>query len=103
VAGLALDRAGGGFGSLAQVQVLFNVDALLLAGWVHYLAFDLFVGIWEVSDSRKAGLPQLLVVPCLILTLMAGPAGLALYFLVKFAHGAMGGRHGWRRDRSRAA
>lgn len=75
--------ADGGFGSLAEVKSLFTVDALLLGGWVHYLAFDLFVGSWEVSDARKHGVPHLLVVPCLFLTFMAGPAGLVVYLLVR--------------------
>ncbi len=71
--------APGGFGSLAQVRALFTVDGLLLAGWVHYLAFDLFVGGWVVRDARRAGLPHLAVLPCLPLTLLFGPAGLVLY------------------------
>ena len=43
--------AEGGFGTLAEVKALFSVDALLLAGWIHYLAFDLFVGAWILGDS----------------------------------------------------
>ena len=74
---------GGGFGSLGGVKALFTVDALLLGGWVHYLAFDLFVGSWEVSDARANGIPHWLVLPCLALTLMAGPAGLLLYFVME--------------------
>jgi hypothetical protein len=54
---------------------------LLLAGWLHYLAFDLFVGAWEVRTARAAAIPFLLVVPCLGLTFLFGPAGL-LAFLV---------------------
>lgn len=80
---------GGGFGSLAGIATLFSVDALLLAGWIHYLAFDLFVGSWEVGDARKEGIPHLIVVPCLALTFLAGPAGLALYFAVKYARRAL--------------
>ena len=78
--------AGAGFGSLDAVASLFSVRGLLLAGWIHYLAFDLFVGSWEVSDARANGIHHLFVVPCLFVTFMAGPAGLALYFIVKFAH-----------------
>lgn len=78
-----LTPADGGFGSLAEVKALFQVDALLLAGWVHYLAFDLFVGSWEVSDARSRGVPHWLVIPCLLATLMAGPAGLLLYLLLR--------------------
>lgn len=74
---------GSGFGSLAAVKSLFTVDGLILAGWVHYLAFDLFVGSWEVEDARARGVPHLLVIPCLFATFMAGPAGLALYLLVR--------------------
>jgi hypothetical protein len=76
--------AEGGFGSLAAVKALFTIDALLLAGWIHYLAFDLFVGSWEVSDSRSEGIHHLLVIPCLLLTFMAGPAGLALYCAIRY-------------------
>lgn len=77
----------GGFGSLAEVSVLFTVDGLLLAGWVHYLAFDLFVGSWEVEDAQAHGVPHLAVVPCLVATLMAGPLGLALYLAVRTVTG----------------
>ena len=78
--------AGAGFGSLDGVASLFTVRGLLLAGWIHYLAFDLFVGSWEVSDARTNGVHHLFVVPCLFATFMAGPAGLALYFIVRFGH-----------------
>ncbi|HIN10636.1 MAG TPA: DUF4281 domain-containing protein, partial [Acidobacteria bacterium] len=77
--GLNLIGADGGFGSLAEVARLFENPSLLLAGWVHYLAFDLFIGAWEVRDARRLGIPHLLVVPCLVLTFMLGPVGLLLY------------------------
>ena len=85
---------GGGFGSLAEVKTLFTVDALILGGWVHYLAFDLFVGSWEVSDARKNGVNHLLVLPCLALTLMAGPAGLVLYLIIRTVVTRVRGRSG---------
>lgn len=75
--------ADGGFGSLEQVARLFENRWLLLAGWVHYLAFDLFVGAWEVRDAQRLALPHLAVLPCLALTLFAGPVGLLAYFLVR--------------------
>lgn len=86
---MSLTPADGGFGSLAQVKALFTVDALLLGGWVHYLAFDLFVGSWEVSDAQTRGVPHFLVIPCLIATFIAGPAGLVLYLLVRTIVGAL--------------
>ncbi|MCR9276522.1 MAG: ABA4-like family protein [Pseudomonadaceae bacterium] len=84
--------ADGGFGSLAEVKALFSVDEALLAGWIHYLAFDLFVGAWEVRDARDKGVPHLLVIPCLLATLMAGPAGLLLYIAIRSGYQAFSQR-----------
>lgn len=78
-------RAPGGFGSLAEVSLLFSNSWVLLAGWIHYLAFDLFVGSWEVRDAQRAGIHHLLVVPCLVLTFLFGPVGLLLYFVLRAA------------------
>jgi Domain of unknown function (DUF4281) len=69
----------GSFSSLDGVALLFGNPWLLLAGWVHYLAFDLLVGAWEAQDARDRGVPHLLVLPCLFLTFMFGPAGWLLY------------------------
>jgi len=82
---LRFPAAEGGFGSLADVRRLFQDPWLLLAGWVHYLAFDLFIGAWEVRDSRVLRLPHLLVVPCLLLTFLLGPIGLLVYLAVRGA------------------
>ncbi|HEX8492336.1 MAG TPA: ABA4-like family protein [Pyrinomonadaceae bacterium] len=76
-------ESGGGFGSLAEVSQLFRNPYNLLAGWVHYLAFDLFIGSWEVRDAQRLGIHHLLVVPCLVLTFMLGPVGLLLYFVLR--------------------
>jgi Domain of unknown function (DUF4281) len=73
----------GGFNSLADVALLFRSPWALLAGWVHYLCFDLSVGIWESLDARRRGVPHLLLVPCLLLTFLFGPVGLLLYALVR--------------------
>ena len=69
----------GGFSSLAAVGELFSDPWLLLAGWVHYLAFDLFVGAWEVRDAVRERIPHWLVVPCLVLTFLLGPVGFLAY------------------------
>lgn len=71
--------AQGGFSSLPAVAQLFANPWLLLAGWVHYLCFDLLIGTWEVQDAQARGIPHLLVVPCLVLTFLFGPAGWLLY------------------------
>ena len=75
--------AEGGFSSLADVQKLFADPWILLAGWIHYLVFDLFIGAWEVRDAGRLGIPHLLVVPCLVLTFLFGPVGLLLYGIVR--------------------
>lgn len=79
----ALPAPGGGFGSLAQVAALFSVRQVLLAGWLHYLAFDLFTGAWEARDAVRLGISRWLVAPCLALTFLFGPVGLALYLLLR--------------------
>lgn len=71
-----LGHAQGGFGSLAEVQRLFSDPWLLLAGWVHYLAFDLFIGAWEARDAARRGVPRWALLPCLLLTFLVGPVGL---------------------------
>ena len=74
-----LPSSEGGFSSLAGVAALFDDRRALLAGWTHYLAFDLFIGGWEVRDAQRRGLRHLLVVPALVLTFLLGPGGLLLY------------------------
>jgi hypothetical protein len=76
---------GAGFSTLAGVRLLLSTPEALLAGWVHYLAFDLFVGSWEAADAPTARVPHWLLLPCLALTFVAGPFGLLLYLLIKAA------------------
>jgi hypothetical protein len=81
-------RAPGGFSTLAGVGVLFSNPWLLLAGWVHYLAFDLLIGSWELEDAAERGIAHWVVVPCLLLTFLFGPAGWLLYRIVRSTRGA---------------
>ena len=71
------------FGSLSSVMALFTQENAVLAGWVHYLAFDLIVGMWILEKNEKIGVPQLLVIPCLFLTFMFGPIGFLLFIIIK--------------------
>jgi hypothetical protein len=82
-----LPDAQGGFDSIEGVRSLFANDSALAAGWLHYLAFDLFVGTWIARDSVERGVHALLVAPCLVLTLLVGPAGFLLYFILRLAFG----------------
>lgn len=77
-------EAPGGFGSLPEVMALFTHPYIALAGWLHYLAFDLFVGAWEVRTARAERIPHWAVVPCLILTFLFGPAGLLAFAILRF-------------------
>ena len=82
VAGLG-QPGDGGFGSLDGVAALFESRTSLLAGWVHYLAFDLVVGAWEARDAERIGLARGVLVPCLALTFLVGPAGWLLYAIAR--------------------
>ena len=73
----------GGFGTLNGVAELFSNQWILLAGWIHYLCFDLFIGSWEVRDAEARGISHWLVIPCLFLTFMFGPVGLLSYFALR--------------------
>jgi hypothetical protein len=73
---------GGGFGSLQQVRILFSNDNLLLAGWVHYLAFDLLIGFTIIKAAQTKLISHWLVIPCLLLTFMFGPCGYLLYQII---------------------
>lgn len=71
------------FGSLSSVKQLFTVDNAVLAGWVHYLAFDLLIGMWMLDQNKNIGIHQLLMAPCLFFTFMFGPVGFLLFTIIK--------------------
>ncbi|MFT6209890.1 MAG: hypothetical protein ACJAYA_000534 [Bacteroidia bacterium] len=73
----------GGMDTLQNLKISFQRDEVLLLGWVHYLAFDLFIGAWISRDARTIGLHHLVVLPMLFLTLFAGPVGLLVYLTTK--------------------
>jgi hypothetical protein len=77
--------ADGGFSTLAGVRALFARDGLLLAGWVHYLAFDLFIGAWMCRRATAEGLAWWQLYPALPLTFLAGPAGLLAFLALRAA------------------
>ena len=83
--GVNFGSSEGGFGSVREVRALFANDWLLIGGWVHYLAFDLFIGSWQVRDAQRIGIPHLWLIPGLILTFLFGPAGLLVYLAMRAA------------------
>lgn len=87
-AGLVSIIAGGGgsgmdFGSIEGVRAIFVTDGGVTVGWTHYLAFDLFVGLWIARDADAKGFSRWLQAPVLFFTLMAGPLGLLLWLLIR--------------------
>ncbi len=73
--------------SLAGVMAIFDQPQTVVAAWLHYLIFDLFVGAWEVRDAARRGIGHLWVVPCLVLTFLFGPLGLLLYLSLRALRG----------------
>lgn len=71
------------FSSLYNVKVLFLSDVALTAGWLHYLAFDLFVGAYIVKISIKEGIPRVIYSIILPLTFLFGPLGYLVFSLVR--------------------
>jgi hypothetical protein len=75
--------APGGFQTLAAVQALFTDGDVALAGWMHYLAFDLFIGAWILRDARREGFAHWVVLPILPFVFLVGPAGFVAYVALK--------------------
>lgn len=72
-----------GFSSLAGVMALFAAPGGALVGWIHYLAFDLFTGMWIARDADHKGFSRIVQFPILLLTLFAGPVGLLIWLVVR--------------------
>lgn len=77
--------SGGGYGSLDAVRTLFSTDELLVAGWLHYLAFDLFVGTWIAEQADRVGLSRLIQGLILFVTFIFPPVGLVLFLATEAA------------------
>jgi ABA4-like protein len=85
--GLGWGTSGGGFLSLVAVREHLSGNWPMLAAWVHYLAFDLFIGARIAAETERAQLPRLILVPVLPLTYLYGPAGLLLFYILRQAAG----------------
>jgi hypothetical protein len=81
-------KAQGGFDTLENVQQLFTAPWAALAGWVHYLAFDLFVGAWIAKRVMTEGMSRWWLLPLLPATFMFGPAGLLAHQILRVLTGA---------------
>ena len=74
---------GGGFGTFAEITQLFTSSNALMAGWIHFLAFDLIVGAWICREARQHDIRFWMVMPCLPVTFLFGPAGFLLFTIVR--------------------
>ena len=72
-----------GFGSIAGVRALFASDGGVVIGWTHYLAFDLFTGLWIAADADNKQFGRAFQLPFLFATFMAGPVGLLAWLIVR--------------------
>lgn len=74
---------GAGYGSLAQVRAFMNYDPTLLAGWLHYLGFDLIVGTWIAREADKVGIVRIVQIPMLLATFLFGPVGFVMFIVTR--------------------
>ena len=81
-------NAPGGFGSIDAVLDLLTSDRrIVLAAWLHYLAFDLLIGLSMVEEARRKAIPHALILAPLALCLMFGPVGWLAFQALKAARG----------------
>ncbi len=86
--GWRVAAAPGGFdpasvSTLPGLARAFSNPSVMLVGWVHYLAFDLWTGAWEAEEAHRRGVPHWLLIPCLALTFLVGPVGLVAFLLCR--------------------
>ncbi|MGY6552663.1 MAG: ABA4-like family protein [Erythrobacter sp.] len=74
---------GADFTTIEGVRAIFGNDAGVAVGWTHYLAFDLFVGLWIARDGDAKRIGRLVQAPILLATFMAGPLGLLIWLIIR--------------------
>lgn len=80
------------FTTIEGVRAIFGSDAGVTIGWTHYLAFDLFVGLWIARDADAKFFSRWVQAPILLLTFLAGPFGLFLWLLIRERRARTSGR-----------
>ncbi len=87
-------EGGANFSTIEGVRQIFASDAGVTIGWTHYLAFDLFVGLWIARDADAKDINRLIQAPILLATFLAGPLGLGIWLLVREPAARRQGRFG---------
>lgn len=81
---VAIDSGDGmDFGSLESVMQMFTQEDAVMAGWIHYLVFDLLVGMWMLNKNEKIGIHPILMGISLTLTFILGPIGFLVFMICK--------------------
>lgn len=78
--------------SLAGIKALFRSEGAVVLGWTHYLAFDLFVGLWIARDADAKGFSRIAQAPVLLTTFLAGPLGLLIWLAIRERRARASGR-----------
>jgi len=76
-------EGGADFTTIEGVRSIFGSDVGVVIGWTHYLAFDLFVGLWIARDADAKFFARWIQAPILLATFMAGPLGLVIWLIVR--------------------
>lgn len=71
------------FSTLDGLMGMFSSKQAVLAGWVHYLAFDMLAGLYIVNNANKLGINRWILIPSLLFTFMMGPFGLLIYLITR--------------------
>jgi uncharacterized membrane protein len=74
------------FNTLGGVVSLMSAPGAALVGWIHYLAFDLMVGLFIAANAAKHGISRWVILPCFLFTFMLGPVGLLLYLVIRWSY-----------------
>ena len=69
--------------SIAGIRALFQSDGGIVLGWTHYLAFDLFTGLWIARDADAKGFSRMIQAPFLVATFLVGPVGLLGWMVLR--------------------
>lgn len=78
--------------SVEGIRALFADDGAIVLGWTHYLALDLFTGLWIARDADAKGFSRLVQAPILLATFLAGPLGLFLWLVIRERRARASGR-----------
>lgn len=79
------DNGGSGpdFTNLSGIMAIFASPSGATIGWIHYLAFDLFVGLWVACNADSRNIGRMVQLPLLFFCAMSGPLGLLLYLALR--------------------